>query len=71
MAKIAKSKQSVGDTTLGAGEIINDDFRDLLAGNRNLLQLQLLKERGVAQAALDRFSAGLLKLVTSAVFALN
>jgi hypothetical protein len=52
---------------LAAGELDEDDFVDLLAGEKDLAQLQLLKARGVAQIKLDEFTNGLVELVTNSV----
>lgn len=54
---------------LAAGELDGDDFADLLAGEKDLAQLQLLKAKGIAQIKLDEFTNGLLDLVTKSVMA--
>lgn len=55
---------------LAAGELDEDDFVDLLAGEKDLAQLQLLKAKGIAQIKLDEFTNGLLELVTKSVTSL-
>ncbi len=52
---------------LAAGELDEEDFRDLLAGEKDLAQLELLRAKGLAQIKLDEFTNGLLELVTTSV----
>ena len=50
---------------LGEGTISRDDLAVLLAEEKDLAELTLLKRRGLSRAALDRFVSGLIDTVAS------
>jgi DNA-binding FadR family transcriptional regulator len=56
-------------TLLAAGKIDPDDFEDLVRGKQDLATMRALKQAGLAKAALDTFSNGVLNIFIEAVFA--
>jgi len=51
---------------LAAGELSRADFEDLVMGQADLAEMELLKQAGLAQVQVDRFVNGLLNLVIEA-----
>jgi len=62
-----KSKDSLVDWTqqLSKGEITKEDFEWNVAGLKDLAELNALEEAGLAKAAFDTFTNGLIDLVVS------
>jgi len=54
---------------LAEGKIDPDDFEDLVRGKRDLAEMRALKQAGLAKAAIDTFTNGVLNLFIDAVFA--
>jgi len=48
---------------LAEGKLSRDDFEWLVAGKKDLAELTLLKQKGLAQVRVDRFKNGLLDIV--------
>lgn len=69
-AFITKTKQDLRRWTrlLAGGEITRDDFEWLMLGRKDLARLTALKRKGLAKAALDRFTNGLIDTVVSTAF---
>jgi hypothetical protein len=55
-------------TQLAEKEITADDFEWLLKGKKDLAELVLLKEKGLAKVELDKFTNGLIDTVISTAF---
>ena len=51
------------------GKIDREDFEDLVRGKADLAQMRALKQAGLAKAAVDTFTNGVLNLFIDAVFA--
>jgi hypothetical protein len=66
-AFITRTRQDLKRWTrlLASGDITRDDFEWLMLGRRDLARLTALKRRGLAKAALDRFTNGLIDTVVS------
>jgi hypothetical protein len=54
---------------LAEGKIDEDDFQDLVRGKYDLAQMRALKQTGLAKAAIDTFTNGVLNIFIEAVFA--
>jgi hypothetical protein len=54
---------------LADGKIDRDDFEDLVRGKRDLAEMRALKQVGLAKAAIDTFTNGVLNIFIEAVFA--
>ena len=54
---------------LAEGRIDREDFEDLVRGKRDLAQMRALKQVGLAKAAIDTFTNGVLNIFIDAVFA--
>jgi hypothetical protein len=54
---------------LADGKIDPDDFEDLVRGKRDLAQMRALKQAGLAKAAIDTFTSGVINIFIDAVFA--
>ena len=48
--------------------IDRDDFEDLVRGKRDLAEMRALKQAGLAKAAIDTFTNGVLNIFIDAVF---
>jgi hypothetical protein len=55
-------------TQLTQGLLKQDEFEDLVKGEKDLAQMQALKTAGLAQARLDAFVNGVIDAVISAAF---
>lgn len=66
-AFITRTKQDLKRWTrlLASGDITRDDFEWLMLGRKDLARLTALKRKGLARAALDQFTNGLLDTVVS------
>lgn len=53
---------------LAAGELTKDDFEWLIAGKKDLAEMQALKQAGLAQVRLERFQNALISLVIDTAF---
>ena len=53
---------------LASGAITRDDFDSLVRGNRDLAEMELLRQRGLAKAKADKFVNGLIELVIDKAF---
>jgi len=62
-----KAKEDIKEWTkqLAEKKITADDFGWLLKGKKDLAELVLLKQKGLAKAALDKFTNGLINIVIS------
>lgn len=65
-------KESLADltewvTAAKAGEISKAELADLVAGEKDLLQAHELKRKGVSKVALDRFTSGVMSILTKAI----
>jgi hypothetical protein len=69
-AFLAKSKDDLKRWTdmLAQGNLTKDDFEWLVAGKKDLAQLVALKQKGLAQVALDRFTNGVIDTIVSTAF---
>ncbi|MCL6099012.1 MAG: hypothetical protein M1391_10595 [Bacteroidetes bacterium] len=61
----AKEDLKKWTTQLADGKITADDFEWLLKGKKDLAELVLLKQKGLAKAALDKFTNGLMDTVVA------
>ena len=68
---LQKSRESLERAALllADGKIDPDDFEDLVRGKRDLAQMHALKQSGLAKAAIDTFTNGVLNIFIAAVFA--
>ncbi|MCX2494615.1 hypothetical protein OQX63_14105 [Pedobacter sp. PF22-3] len=57
-------------TELAAGSISKSDFADLLAGQKDELKMELLKQAGLSEILIDRFKQDICDLITNTVLAL-
>ena len=53
---------------LAAGELTRDDFEWLVAGKKDLAEMQALKNAGLAMVRLERFQNALISLVVDTAF---
>ncbi|MGE3598352.1 MAG: hypothetical protein AB7N70_22640 [Dehalococcoidia bacterium] len=69
-AFITKTKQDLRRWTklLASGDLTREDFEWLMLGRKDLARLTALKRKGLARAALDQFTNGLLDTVVSTAF---
>lgn len=69
-AFVEKSKSDLERWTkmLAKGELTRDDFEWLMVGKKDLAELVVLKQRGLAKVALDRFVNGLIDTIVSTAF---
>ena len=51
------------------GQIDEEDLEDLILGKKDLAQMHALKQAGLASAAVDTFTNGVLQILVDAVFA--
>ncbi len=51
------------------GKIDKEDLEDLVLGKKDLAAMHALKQKGLATAAIDTFTNGVLNLLVNAVFA--
>jgi hypothetical protein len=51
------------------GKIDKEDLEDLILGKKDLAQMHALKQAGLASAAIDTFTNGVLQILVDAVFA--
>src|SRR5436190_12706259 len=51
---------------LAEGRIDADDFEDLLFGKKDLAEMHALKQAGLASAAIDTFTNGVLQILVNA-----
>lgn len=56
-------------TLYAEGAIDQDDLEDLILGKKDLAAMHALKQAGLASAAIDTFTNGVLNLLLDAVFA--
>ena len=61
--KKAKDNLSTWTTALQAGELDEDEFEDLVHGQKDLIVLATLTQKGIAAARLQRFRDALIDLV--------
>ncbi len=50
---------------LAAGQLSKEEFEDLVMGQKDLAEMMVLKQEGLAQVQIDRFVNGVLNLVVS------
>ncbi len=69
-AYLEKSKEDLKRWTarLAAGELSQDDFEDLVQGQIDLAEMELLKQTGLALAEIERFRVNLFNLVVDTAF---
>jgi hypothetical protein len=67
---LTRSRESLqrAATLLAEGKIDRDDFEDLVRGKADLAQMRALKQAGLASAAIDTFTNGVLNIFINAVF---
>ena len=53
---------------LAAGQLTKDDFEWLVAGRKDLAEMQALKDAGLALVRLERFQNALISLVVNTAF---
>ena len=51
------------------GKIDDEDLEDLIVGKKSLAEMHALKQKGLASAAIDTFTNGVLNILVNAVFA--
>ena len=57
-------------TAYAAGDLKKDELEDLVLGEKDLLTLHALKQKGLGKVALDQFTAGVFSILTKAVTSL-
>jgi len=57
-------------TELAAESISKSDFADLLAGQKDELKMELLKQAGLSEILIDQFKQDICDLITNTVLAL-
>ena len=69
-AFLLKSKDDLRRWTdlLAEGSLTKDDFEWLVAGKKDVAELVALKQKGLAQVALDRFTNGVIDTIVSTAF---
>ena len=50
------------------GQIDKEDLEDLILGKRDLTRMHALKQQGLATAAIDTFTNGVLNILVNAIF---
>lgn len=50
------------------GSLSSDEFQFLLEGKKNLSEMEVLKQKGLAQVRLDKFQNSIFKMVTTTTF---
>lgn len=56
-------------TLFAEGQIDKEDLEDLVLGKKDLAQMHALKQAGLASAAVDTFTNGVLNILVNAIFA--
>lgn len=56
-------------SALQAGQLDEDNFESLVRGEADLVKMRALKQRGLAQVAIDMFTDGITQILLNSAFA--
>lgn len=55
---------------LAAGDLSEEDFKDLVLGQKDIIKMVALKQKGLMQAKADKFKSDVLNLITNTIIGL-